>query len=181
MNAMRNVKKWVLFLQWWLMVSIYGVATYMLLEKGVFDAIKAVDWTQLCFIIIALFVLFTVKTGFISFLACKKGEKINYDELVLLSQKNEAAWFVSEKLLQLGMLGTVLGFIYALGVSFAGITGANANVIAAALPKFTGGMSVALYTTATALICGIALQVQTFNLSQYLDRKAAGCKLVCDT
>ncbi len=178
-TSIRHFTKWTLFLQWWLIFSLLCVSGYLLYSNGVLDKVKDVDYTYLSFIILGLFSILTIKTGSLSYQACKNGEAITYDELVEFSQKNEVTWFYSEKAFQLGMVGTVLGFIFMLAVSFTGMTAGNNALLQKSLTSMAAGMSVALYTTATGLICGMILQVQAFNLSQYLDKKAAKLRKSC--
>jgi hypothetical protein len=175
----RRFTKWSLFLQWWIIFSLLGVSSYVLYTNGVFDKIKDVDYTYLSFIVLGMFILLSLKTGRLYYLACKKGDDITYGELVELSQKNEVGWFYSEKAFQLGMVGTVLGFIFMLAITFSGLNTGNGTMLQSALSQMSSGMSVALYTTATGLICGIILQIQAFGLSQYLDRKAAKLSSAC--
>ncbi len=176
---MRRLTKWTLFLQWWLIFSLLCVSGYVLHSNGVFDKVKDVDYTYLSFMIFGMFIMLTLRTGRLSYQACKKGDAITYDELVEITQKNEVGWFYSEKAFQLGMIGTVLGFIFMLAVTFAGMKTGNNTMLQSALSQMSSGMSVALYTTAAGLICGVILQIQVFNLSQYLDRKAAKIRKAC--
>lgn len=175
----RRFTKWSLFLQWWLIFSLLCVGGYVLYTNGVFDKIKDVDYTYISFMVLGMFGVLSVKTGHLSYQACKKGDEITYEEIVKLSQKNEVGWFYSEKAFQLGMVGTVLGFIFMLAITFSGLKTGNNAMLQSALSQMSSGMSVALYTTATGLICGMILQVQAFGLSQYLDKQAARLSKLC--
>jgi biopolymer transport protein ExbB/TolQ len=86
---------------------------------------------------------------------------------------DELGWFVSDILLTLGMIGTVIGFIYMLGTSFQDFDPSNTVSLKQVLSKMGTGMSTALYTTAAGLVCSLFLKLQLFNLSHHLERMSA--------
>lgn len=77
----------------------------------------------------------------------------------------EIGWFVTDIMIKLGLLGTVVGFIIMLG-SITNIGTFDASVMQDVLQAMSGGMGVALYTTLTGLVCGMLLALQY----QLLDR-----------
>jgi hypothetical protein len=76
---------------------------------------------------------------------------------------HELGWFVADLLLSLGLLGTVIGFIFMLG-PISALDDTSHSAIQAALAAMSGGMAVALYTTLAGLIGGMLLKVQGFFL-----------------
>jgi small-conductance mechanosensitive channel len=80
-----------------------------------------------------------------------------------LRSGHELGWFVADLLLSLGLLGTVIGFIFMLA-PISGLHTADESAIRAALGAMSGGMAVALYTTLAGLIGGMLLKVQGFLL-----------------
>ncbi len=76
-----------------------------------------------------------------------------------LRAQNEFGWFISDILLKLGLLGTVVGFIIMLG-SVADITSFDANIMQQVLGSMSAGMGVALFTTLAGLVGGMLLAVQ---------------------
>ena len=68
------------------------------------------------------------------------------------------AWFIAESLMALGMIGTVIGFILMLGSSFESIDVSNTETLKSTLTSMAIGMSTALYTTVTGLICSLWLK-----------------------
>ncbi len=174
-NKMRKfVGKWRLFLRWWLLLMLISVGGYLLGLGGLLAAVFTVDFTKICFLIYAIFAIFLIRGGVLSYKLSKKGF-ITEEEYAEFCDKSELAWFVSEKMLTLGMIGTVLGFIFMLGTSFAGLSTLTIPLLQAALLKMSAGASAALYTTASGLICGLLLQIHLFDFSQYLDRLAESC------
>ncbi len=75
----------------------------------------------------------------------------------------EFGWFCSDVMLKLGLIGTVIGFIIMLG-SLANITTFDVTLLQGVLTTMGSGMGVALYTTLSALVTGVLIAIQYFNL-----------------
>jgi MotA/TolQ/ExbB proton channel family len=98
------------------------------------------------------------------------GARVAIDQSLLLEAfeaelrvGHELGWFVADLLLSLGLLGTVIGFIFMLG-PISALDDTSHSAIQAALAAMSGGMAVALYTTLAGLIGGMLLKVQGFLL-----------------
>jgi MotA/TolQ/ExbB proton channel family len=85
-----------------------------------------------------------------------------------LKQSHLFGWFISDLLLSLGLLGTVIGFIVMLG-PISGLDAGDQSAIKGALAAMSGGMAVALYTTLAGLIGGMLLKIQGFMLDGAVD------------
>ena len=66
-------------------------------------------------------------------------------------------------MLKLGLIGTVIGFIIMLG-SLSNITTFDVSLLQGVLTTMGSGMGVALYTTLSALVTGVFIAIQYFNL-----------------
>ena len=119
--------------------------------------INQADFTKISFFIYGLFIIFSMHTGILTCQSCKNG----------CINESEVGWFVADKLMALGMIGTVIGFIYTLQSVFVGLDTSSTEAMQQALSSMSTGMSTALYTTASGLIC---------SLTQ-LSRNQAGCTL----
>ena len=75
----------------------------------------------------------------------------------------EFGWFCSDVMLKLGLIGTVIGFIIMLG-SLSDITTFDVTLLQGVLTTMGSGMGVALYTTLSALVAGVLVAIQYFNL-----------------
>jgi len=168
------MKKWSLALRWWLFFMLINLGTVVLFLTGMVDKINEVDFTKLSFIIYILCYVFTIRNGILIYKACKEPPTTE-GGVNEYCQKNEVGWFTSDMFLTLGMIGTVIGFIFMLSTSFADISTANVMTLKAALSKMSMGMSTALFTTAAGLICGLILKIQLFDFQQYLDRLGTIC------
>jgi hypothetical protein len=140
------------------MFNVIGVGSVIAHYYGVTDALLAGDVTRLSFLIYFLFLGFSIQIGFVAYRYCK-------DQLSISTVKSQTglAWFVSDALQYLGIIGTVLGFIHMLKQFF--VLGIEGAAITQSLCEITTGMSTALYTTAVGLICALILKAQLFNLT----------------
>lgn len=86
---------------------------------------------------------------------------------------HEAGWFLSSLILKLGLLGTIVGFVFMLGAIDAIKTLSYAD-----LPQMLGrmgsGMGVSLYTTLVGLLANMALGLQNLMLDRSAERFVAG-------
>ena len=83
-----------------------------------------------------------------------------YEEFKLkLYEFVDNGFFISDLLLKLGIIGTVIGFIIMLG-SLSAIDEMNLSKMNNLLLSMSAGMKVALYTTLTGLIGSILLSIQ---------------------
>lgn len=155
------------FFYWWIIFTLICFGSFVLYFVGTFDKVNESDVTKLSFLIYALFIFFTIRTGIFTYQACKSGQSIL--DIENLSSKQEVSWFVSDIELTIGMLGTVLGFIYMLGISFSEIDPSNIAKMRLALKTMGVGMSTALYTTAAGLVCSLILKIQLFNLNRQFE------------
>lgn len=80
-----------------------------------------------------------------------------------------SGWFISDLLLRLGLIGTVIGFVMMLGSVYE-LQGDGAYALKQLLGKMGGGMQVALYTTLTGLGSAILLSIQCHWLDRCADR-----------
>ncbi len=72
-------------------------------------------------------------------------------------------FFIAETMLRLGLLGTVIGFIFMLA-PLANVQSIDVGQMREILASMSGGMAVALYTTLCGLIGGILLKLEYFFL-----------------
>ena len=136
-------------LRWWLIFCLSilagGIAIYFNLHTELYQS----DQTKISFLILTIFFLTSIWIGVIT---------------KLQDRTAEIGWFIAEACLALGMIGTVTGFLLMLNGAFADIDLSNPTTIQTSLTKMALGMSTALYTTLTGLICSLALKIQLVNL-----------------
>jgi biopolymer transport protein ExbB/TolQ len=89
-----------------------------------------------------------------------------------LGRGHETGWFLADLMVRLGLLGTVIGFIFMLG-SVAHVSSVDIHALQELLTNMSGGMRIALYTTLTGLGAGMLLGLQYRLLDQAVDRLMA--------
>lgn len=145
-----------IFLRWWLLFCLSAAALVLSYSFGFVDALLEKDITRLSFAIIAVFFGTSLYIGYITY-------KVNKGNTLQQSNLN-IGWFITELLLAMGMIGTVIGFILMLGSSFESINVADTGSLKAALTDMARGMSTALYTTLCGLVTSQILKVQLVNV-----------------
>ena len=85
-----------------------------------------------------------------------------------LKGPQEIGWFVSDMMLKLGLLGTIIGFIFMLG-SVANIADFDISSMQEILRHMSNGMGTALYTTLAGLTCSILSAMQYHMLDRHAD------------
>lgn len=162
---MRLKKNYSKFMAWWASVLLIGTGVFWADYFGIVEKIWATDVTMITSIITAIFVGTNL---FLGYLALKVS-----DPLFVITNRSrilnrlDSAWFTSEQLMALGMLGTVIGLIHMLAANFVGAGGdANMQVLLGDMWK---AMGLALYTNAVGLIASIVLKVQVFIVGYGID------------
>jgi hypothetical protein len=163
----------VLFLRWLLIVSIIGTGSWFAWRFGVFAEIYAKDITRLSFAIVAGFVFMSawcgIKTFAMSSLHDRElagAEALGAEDLHTLDRiadLEEIGWFAAGFFTSLGMIGTVIGMIWALK-GFIGVNITDVASIQKLISNMVYGVSTALYTTLVGLVCSSLLKLQYFNL-----------------
>lgn len=137
---MRSIKP---FYIWWLTNLVVATGVFWAYYHGIVHKIWADDVTM---ITSALAVLYVITTGLIGYVAYTKD---------YASKLVDACWFLSEQMLALGMLGTVIGFIYLLssGITSASVT--DPTSLATLLANMSVGLGIALYTNAVGILASL--------------------------
>lgn len=127
---------------WWTIVNV------MLIGLGlgwyIYDLpslVLALDGTYLTFLITAASLITTVSLGF-------------------QDKPKDWHWFMSDAVLSLGMIGTIIGFLMVLGEAFTNLDPSSIESMTAALQDMAKGASTALVTTLSGLIASIWLKFQ---------------------
>ena len=127
------------FYIWWITNLFVLSGVFWAWHAGIIAKIWYDDVTMITTAIAVMYVITTLMIGYIAY------TKDFTNKLV------DASWFLSEQMLALGMLGTVVGFIYLLS---SGITSASINdpaSLASLLANMSVGLGIALYTNAVGI------------------------------
>ncbi len=99
--------------------------------------------------------------------------KTNSQELIevfeaKLKNPHNLGWFITDIMIKLGLLGTIIGFVLMLG-SVVNVTDFDVNTMQNILKQMSSGMGTALYTTFAGLVCSILTAAQFHILDQAAD------------
>ena len=144
-----------MFLRWWLLFCTSCAALFTAYSFGFIDALIAKDITRLSFVIMGVFFTSSIFVGWLTYKR-SRGKTVEAGTNI--------GWFITELLLALGMIGTVIGFILMLGGSFESLNIADTGSVKTALTDMAIGMSTALYTTLVGMVCSQILKVQLVNV-----------------
>ena len=134
------------FLYWWLIVCVIATGSYLTHIMGWLVPLYTNDLTYITFLITAIAALTTLSLG--------------YKFKVPAAVNVNVEWFVSDVVLTLGMLGTIIGFMIMLQGTFSSIEFNDTNSIRLALSSMSQGLFTALNTTLIGLVSSIVLKVQ---------------------
>lgn len=82
-----------------------------------------------------------------------------------LKKPHDIGWFVTDILVKLGLLGTIVGFVLMLG-TVVNVTDFDLATVQKILKHMSSGMGTALYTTFAGLVCSILAGIQYHMLDR---------------
>lgn len=106
------------------------------------------DFTKLSFVIMAIYVICSLIIGMLTFV--ENPSKWLRDKM----------WFASNTCVDLGLIGTVIGFIYLFSETFTALDITNPDDAKKVILSIATGMSTALLTTLFGMGAKVLLQVQ---------------------
>ena len=134
------------FLYWWLIICMVATGSYITHTMGWLVPLYTNDITYITFLITVVTILTTASLGY----------KFKMSD----ANSVDVEWFVSDVVLTLGMLGTIIGFMIMLQGTFSSIEFNDAHSIRIALSSMSKGLFTALNTTLLGLVSSIILKVQ---------------------
>jgi hypothetical protein len=161
--------KHILFLKWWLLITLIGVGAYFCNHFGVFQEVYHKDVTKLSFVILAAFAGSSIQCGVKTFKLDKALTRKNPMDVRKIKNGEDIGWFLSAIFTSLGLIGTVIGMIVALQ-GFVGIDATDPACVQTLIGSLVLGISTALYSTLSGLICSTLLKLQYFNISSAITK-----------
>lgn len=120
---------------------------------GFFEYVWINDPTRISFVILGIFVLASLATGYQSY---TKTDPWIMDKL----------WFTQSALVSMGLIGTVVGFLLMLGNTFSELDLSNPNNAQTAIKSIGLGMSTSLLTTLFGMSTSLLLQIQLMIIKE---------------
>lgn len=144
---------------WWLSVLLTVTGVFWAWYAGWVSTVWHEDVTFLTSFISAIFVVSLAAQGLAALLFSSKRETFaEYDTGTRLLNMS---WFLSEIMMALGMLGTVIGLVYMLGKVF-GAGNVSVDLLANSIGQLWAGLGIALYTNAVGLIASITTKLNAY-------------------
>lgn len=131
------------FYIWWVTNLAVASGIFWAWHNGIVATIWHDDVTM---ITSALVVMYAITTAMIGYVAYTKD---------YASKITDACWFLSEQMLALGMLGTVVGFIYLLTTSISSASVTDPTSLATLIANMSVGLGIALYTNAVGILASL--------------------------
>lgn len=128
---------------WWITNLAVATGVFWAWHNGIITKIWYDDVTMITSVLSLLYVVTTALIGYVAY------TKDFASKIV------DACWFLSEQMLAIGMLGTVVGFIYLLssGITSASVT--DPTSLATLLANMSVGLGIALYTNAVGILASL--------------------------
>ena len=186
-----------------LMLSLLGIelfALFLLLERGLLQALLVQDYSFISRVILVIYTGASLQVLLVAYYlslenqdlrlpgeaARGRGHVWRYFALLRQPEGEETdgllievldgrcrgqyrfGYVIADLMLKLGLLGTVIGFIFMLG-SLVDLNSIDITVMQQLLAQMSGGMKVALFTTLTGMSCGVLLNLKYHLLDWSVD------------
>jgi len=150
------------FTKWFLINAVMGTAIFFAEQKDAISTIIKNDLSYISIVIMTLYVFVSLYIGRLCYLAdkmSKKNLKTRRKEKDFLEKRADLGWFSAEHFFSLGLLGTIIGLIFATSGSLD--SSLPVGEIVAGLKE---GLNTAFYTTVCGIVFSLPLQVQLMIL-----------------
>lgn len=144
------------FYMWWISLLLICTGVFWANHVGIVQTILETDTTHITTLIAIIFAGANISLGYYTYRA--DDPIYPKDRLSTIIDMN---WFLSEMVMALGMLGTVIGLIHMLSNGF----GSDPSQMQTLLGSMWQSMGLALYTNAVGLAASILLKLQVYYLS----------------
>lgn len=142
-------------LRWWLIYCLSIVSLIVSYYLGFMNELLETDITYLSFVIIGIYLIASIHIGYSSY---RKDKGETYAKGIVVGS------YIFDLLPILGLIGTVIGFIFMFGDSFVAIDINNTDTVKSALIDMAVGISTALYTTLLGMIFSEIIKLQLINI-----------------
>ena len=157
------------FTKWFLLNAVMVTAIFFAEQKDVISTIIKNDLSYISILIMFLYVCVSAHIGRLCYLSDRMSEKCltkRKKENVYLEKRIDLGWFSAEHFFSLGLLGTIIGLIFATKGSLD--SSLPVGQIVAGLKE---GLNTAFYTTVCGIVFSLPLQIQIMILKFKLENK----------
>ena len=133
------------FLKWWLAFVVQTLLLGTIALLGGAEYLLKNDVTYISIGIVAIWLLTSLSIGY---------------RLYNQMQMTDMQWFITDSCMNIGMIGTVVGFIIMLSTSLDTIDPTNVDSMRVTISTMASGMAIALLTTLAGLVATLFLRLQ---------------------
>lgn len=162
--------KWIMivpraWMTWLAGMTIMVAALQIAWISGVIQTIYASDFTKLSVVIFAILIYQSLVCGSNIWNQSKRFGRVEDSEDTI-----ENGWLWSDIVLSLGMIGTVIGFMFMLA-GFIDVDFSDFDSVQGLITKLSAGMATSLSTTLVGLISSVLLKLQFFKLERIVENR----------
>ena len=154
------------FTKWFLINAVMVTAIFFAEQKQAISTIVKNDLSHISIVIMSLYLIVSCYVGRLCYLSDKINKNKKEEAKKHLTDRAELGWFAAEHFFSLGLLGTIVGLIFATQGSLD--SSLPVNQIVSGLKE---GLNTAFYTTVCGIIFSLPLQVQLMILKFKLDNE----------
>lgn len=151
------------FTKWFLINALMLTAVFFAEQKDAISTIVKNDLSYISVLIMSLYLCVAGYIGRLCYLADKINKKRQEAAKEFLLKRTEMGWFAAEHFFSLGLLGTIVGLIFATQGSLD--SSLPTSEIVAGLKE---GLNTAFYTTVCGIVFSLPLQIQLMILKHKL-------------
>lgn len=150
--------------KWWFLFWISVVGVVIAAYLGFLSKLIRVDVSYLG---ISIIILYFIVTGYVGNLTRKVArDSVDLDHIEV---EAKPLWFASEAMFNLGMIGTVVGFLVMLNGFNANINPGDVEAARKMISQAVLGLSTSAITTVVGLVCSLFSKLQLTNLEKSID------------
>jgi hypothetical protein len=149
------------FTKWFLVNALIGTGIFFAEQREAISTIVKNDLSYISILIMTLYVFLSLYIGRLCYLSDKMStrKEKRLKEKEYLTKRADLGWFSAEHFFSLGLLGTIIGLIFATRGSLD--SSLPVGEIVAGLKE---GLNTAFYTTVCGIVFSLPLQIQLMIL-----------------
>jgi hypothetical protein len=153
-------------MRWWLFMCLSVVGLTVAGVFGFFQFMLRIDHSYLGFVVIAIYMFTSVWIGLMTYHA-RNGDQ-------LFTRHLHTCRFLSETLMGLGMVGTLIGYLFMVEAMASGaINVADAAAAQGTIMKLANGLGTSSIVTLVGLVGAIGIKAQVANIEYLLEENDA--------
>ncbi len=154
------------FTKWFLLNAVILTAIFFAEQKDAISTIIENDLSKISVLIMVLYLFVAGYIGRLSYLSDKINKNKSKEAKQYLTKRADIGWFAAEHFFSLGLLGTIVGLIFATQGSLD--SSLPTSEVVAGLKE---GLNTAFYTTVCGIMFSLPLQVQLMILKFKLEEE----------